>query len=124
MSTRELLKAVEQLKPTQLDRFVSDVIALKAQRQAPRLSANESDLLQKINRGLPLKQQKRWEYLVRKRDTRKLTPKEYQELLRLVDQIEELQTNRVKWITELARLRRTPVDELMQDLGIKTTGHG
>ncbi len=124
MSTRELLKAVERLKPSQLDRFVSDVIALKAQRQAPRLTAAETVLLQKINQGLSPPIRKKWQQLVRKRDARKLTPKEYQELLRLVDQIEELQTNRVKWMVQLAQLRKTSLDELIKELGIQTPGHG
>jgi hypothetical protein len=124
MSTKELLKAAERLKPSQLDRFVSDVIALKAQRNAPRLNEAESDLLQKINQGLPPDLQKRWKQLVRKRDARKLTPKEYQELLRLVDQIEELQTKRVKWMIQLAQLRKISVDELMKQIGVQTPTHG
>src|SRR6266478_1903973 len=95
MSTKELLQAVEKLRPSELDQFVSNVIALKAQRQAPHLTIAESDLLRKINQGLPRELKKRWNQLARKRDARKLNPKEYQELLHLVDQIEELQTKRV-----------------------------
>jgi hypothetical protein len=124
MSTKELLKAAEQLKPSQLDRFVSDVIALKAQRQAPRLTAAEAELLQKINQGLSPSARKKWQHLVRKRDARKLTPREYHELVRLVDQIEELQTNRLKWMVQLAQLRKTSVDDLLKELGIQTPGHG
>jgi len=41
MSTKELLQAVEKLHPSELDQFVSNVIALKAQRQAPRLTIAE-----------------------------------------------------------------------------------
>ena len=124
MSTKELLKAAERLKPSQLDRFVSDVIALKAQRQAPRLTATETTLLQNINQGLPPLVRKKWQHLVRKRDARKLTPKEYQELLRLVDQIEELQANRVKWMAQLAQLRKISLDELIKELSIQNPGHG
>src|SRR5260370_5812756 len=107
MSTKELLKVVGQLKPSELHRFVSDVIALKAQRQAPRLTIAETDLLRKINQGLPLNLLKKWKQLVRKRDARKLTPKEYQELIRLTDQIEHLQPNPVKSISHLPHIRMT-----------------
>ncbi len=124
MSTKELLQAVEKLRPSELDQFVSNVIALKAQRQAPHLTIAESDLLRKINQGLPRELKKRWNQLARKRDARKLNPKEYQELLHLVDQIEELQTKRVKWMIQLAQLRKTSIDELMKELGIQTPAHG
>jgi len=67
---------------------------------------------------------KRWNQLAGKRDARKLNPKEYQELLHLVDQIEELQTKRVKWMIQLAQLRKTSIDELMKELGIQTPAHG
>src|SRR5260370_1779573 len=98
MSTKELLQAVEKLRPSELDQFVSNVIALKAQRQAPHLTIAESDLLRKINQGLPPGLKKRWNHLPRKRAAGKLNPKEYKELLSLVDQIEELQKKQVKWM--------------------------
>jgi hypothetical protein len=123
MSTKELLKAVEQLKPSELDRFVSDVMALKAQRQAPRLTTAETDLLRRINHGLPPGVRKKWKQLVRKRDAQKLSPKEYQELIRLTDQIEELQANRVKFLLQLARIRKKPFDELVRELGIQPPKH-
>jgi hypothetical protein len=124
MSTKELLKAVEQLKPSELDRFVSDVIALKAQRKAPRLTNAETDLLRQINQGLPPDLQKKWGQLVRKRDDRKLSPKEYRELIRLSDKIEELQANRVKSMVQLARIRKKSLDELIRELGIQPPKNG
>jgi hypothetical protein len=124
MSTKELLKAVEQLKPSELDRFVSDVIALKAQREAPRLTLAETDLLLKINQGLSPNLRKKWGQLIRKRDARKLSPQEHRELIRLTDQIEALQANRVKWMVQLARIRNQPFDELVRELGIQPPNHG
>src|SRR5260370_29937360 len=124
MSTKEILKAVEQLKPSELDRFVSDVIALKAQRKAPRLTNAETDLLRQINQGLPPDLQKKWGQLVRKRDDRKLSPKEYRELIRLSDKIEELQANRVKSMVQLARIRKKSLDELIRQLGIQPPKNG
>ncbi|MFB2919107.1 MULTISPECIES: hypothetical protein [Aerosakkonema] len=49
LSSEDLLKAVEQLSQPDLERFVSQVIALQAQRKATKLPANEAELLLKIN---------------------------------------------------------------------------
>lgn len=46
MSTNELLKAVEQLGPDDMEVFTSQVIAMRAQRRAGSLSLSESELLE------------------------------------------------------------------------------
>lgn len=51
--TDELLKAVGRLSQPDLEQFVFQVIALRAQRQAPSLPRVESELLLKINEGIP-----------------------------------------------------------------------
>ncbi|WP_236556934.1 hypothetical protein [Calothrix sp. PCC 7507] len=53
LSSEELLKAVEQLSQGDLERFVSQVIALQAQRKASSLPQVEAELLLKINQGIP-----------------------------------------------------------------------
>jgi hypothetical protein len=54
LPTEQLLEAIEQLDQTELDEFVHRVIALRAKRQAPSLSKSESELLQRINQGIPV----------------------------------------------------------------------
>src|SRR4029077_9673389 len=66
LSRRDLLKATEQLDPAEFQQFVADVLGLRAQRQAPRLSTGESDLLLVINRGLPDDLQRRYRELIAK----------------------------------------------------------
>jgi hypothetical protein len=51
LPTDELLRAVGQLNQADLEQFVSQVIALRAKRQAPSLPRAESELLLKINEG-------------------------------------------------------------------------
>lgn len=41
VSREELLKAVEQLSPQELSQFVSQVLTLRARRDAPGLSATD-----------------------------------------------------------------------------------
>jgi hypothetical protein len=124
MSREELLKAVEQLQPPDLDRFVSEVIALRAHRQTQGLTPSETELLLKINQGLPPELRQKWDELMHKREAEKLTHQEYQELLRLTDQVEALQANRVKFMVELAQIRKKSLSELMQELGLRAPANG
>ncbi|MBM4467689.1 MAG: STAS/SEC14 domain-containing protein [Chloroflexi bacterium] len=119
LSTDELLKAAGQLSQTELEQFALQIVALRARRQAPSLPQGEAGLLFKINRGLPPAVQKRYDELVAKRRAESLTSDEYDELLRLTDQIENLEARRVEYLAELARLRQTSLTELMEDLGIR-----
>lgn len=116
--TDELLKAVGRLSPSDLEQFVSQVIALRAQRQTPSLSRAESELLFKINEGMPPDLQTRYNELIAKRQAETLTPEEYEELLRVTQQVEKLQARRVEYLVELARMRGVSLNTLMENLGI------
>jgi len=119
LSTDELLKAVGQLSQPELEQLAFQIIALRAQRQAPSLPQDEARLLLKINQGLPSEVQKRYDELIAKRRTESLTPDEYDELLRLTGQIENLEARRMEYLAELARLRQTSLTELIEDLDIR-----
>ena len=119
LSYNELLKAVEQLSLPELEQFVPQVIALRARHKAPTLPKDEADLLLKINQGMPPDIQKRYDKLITKRRAETLTPDEYSELLRLTDHIEKLEAKRVEYMAELARLRKTSLTALMEELGIR-----
>lgn len=120
MSSEELLNAVRKLSLSELEKFVSQVIALQAQRRAPSLPKAESELLLKINQGIPGDVQKRYKDLIAKRRSETLTPDEYDELLRMTDQIEALNVRRIEYLSELASLRKTSLSNLMEQLGIRT----
>jgi len=119
LSSDELLKAIQQLSLPELEQFVSQVIALQAQRKAPSLPHAEAELLIKINQGVAFEIQKRYDELIAKRRAETLTPDEHDELLRLTDQIEQLEAHRVEYLSKLAHLRRTSLTELMQNLDIR-----
>ena len=119
LSSSELLKAVGQLSQSELEQFVFQVIALQAQRKAPRLPRVEAQLLLKINRGVPPDIQPRYDELVAKRRAGTLTQSEHAELLRLTDRMEQLEAKRVEYLARLARLRKTSLTALMQDLNIR-----
>ncbi len=118
LSTSQLLKAVEQMSEDELDRFIGEVVALRANHRAPRLSRAESDLLTRINRGVPHDLQQRYDALIARRRGGILTEQEHDELLRLTEQVEELDVARVELLAELARLRKSTLPAVMADLGI------
>ena len=119
LSSQELLKAVEQLSLTDLEQFVSQVLLLQAQRKANSLPQAEAELLRKINQGIPSDTQKNYDELIAKRQDETLTPEEHRELLHLTEQIEKLQAQRLESLAELARLRKTSLTALMENLGIQ-----
>jgi hypothetical protein len=119
VSLDELLNGVGQLSLPELERFVTQAIALLAQRKSPSLSKDEAELLVKVNQGLSLDIQKRYDELVAKRKVEELTPDEHQELLNLIDEIEKADAERAKHLVELARLRGTSLAAVMEDLGIR-----
>ncbi len=123
-SSDELLQAVKQLSSSELEWLVWQVIALRAQRKAPGLSKDESELLLKINRGMPPDIQERYLELIDKRRSETLTPGEYDELLELTDAVEKRDAERVESLKELALIRNTSLTALMEDLHIQTPAYG
>lgn len=119
LSVEELSKAVSQLSKPDLERLVQQALALRAQRQAPSLPHTEAELLHKINQSIPPELQQRYDGLISKRKAETLTPEEHTELLQLTDRIENLEAQRIVYLTELAQLRQTTLSELMEQLGIQ-----
>ncbi len=85
----------------------------------PHLPETEADLLQKINQGLSPELWQRYHDLIDKRRAETLTPNEQADLIALSDQIEEANAQRIGWLIELARLRQTTLEVLMEQLGIR-----
>jgi len=124
LSINDLLEAVKQLNSSELEGFVWEIISLQAHQKAPGLSKDESELLLKINQGIPPGIQDRYDELIAKRQSETLTPDEYDELLRLTDQVKKLDAKRVEYLKELARIRQTSLTALMEDLHIQTPAYG
>ena len=120
VSSDELLKAAGRLSLSDLERFVSEVIALQARRKAPGLPQAEAELMLKINQGIPSDLGQRCSELITKRRSQTLTPDEHSELLNLTEQMENLEAQRVEHLAELARIRGTTLAALMTSLGIRT----
>lgn len=115
----ELVKAAEQLPQIDLENLTAQVLTLKARRAAPELSKNEAELLRNINQGMPDELQNRYRELIAIRRAGTLTESEHAELLHLTNQIEKYDTERLKYLTELARIRKISLTKLLDELGIE-----
>ena len=122
LAGEQLLKAVARLDLPELEQFVAQVITLQAQRKAPSISNSETDLLLKINQGIPDALRQRYADLIQKRKQEMLAITEQAELLQLTGQVEKLETQRIEYLAELADLRKTTLVGLIKELGIQTMG--
>jgi hypothetical protein len=118
LSPDDLLQAVGQLNSPELDDFVQRVLLLRAGRVSRSLGQEETALLRRINDAFPPGLMSRQQELIRRRDARTISPEELEELIRLTDQIEGLQAERVGALIELGQLRQTTLDQVMRELGI------
>lgn len=123
VDSEQLLHAALQMPRAELEQFVARLLALKIRQDTPHLSQTESELLCKINQGIPLATQQRLDALIAKRQAQTLTVGEHQELLQITEQIERFDVERLQHLIDLATLRQITLDELMQQLGIKPTPH-
>lgn len=119
LSAEELLKAVEQLSEQELEQFFDKIVKMRAQQSAPRLSLQESELIARINQPMALDIRQLYDDLMAKRRASSLTEKEYEELLRLTNEVEKSDAERVRCLVELASIRNLPIDDLMNQLGIQ-----
>lgn len=109
----KLLEGVAQLAPPDFERFFSQVLMLRANRNpAPA----EAVLLERINKNLTSGEQQRYDALTAKQRHTALTPEEHRELLALVDIIEDIHLGRVEALTALAQLRQTSCAALADEL--------
>ena len=123
LSFEQLLSAARQMSRRELHHFIEQMLLLRAQHERGALPIAESELLLKINQPVPVEMQRRYDELIARRDERTLTPEEHQELLRLTDQVETLEAERIGRLIELAKLRQVSFDEVMRQLGLPPLPH-
>ena len=67
VSPEELLKAVDQLGPAELEHLLARVLALRAHHKAPSVAADEAALLRALNEGIPPDLRARYDELIDRR---------------------------------------------------------
>lgn len=122
-SVAELIDNAARLDKREFENFFKKIILLRAQRQPDVLPAEESELLQKINRGFPDSKWQRLDFLNGKLEDGALTKEEHVELLKLIDRYEAYTLQRARYLAQLAMLRKVSIDDLIESLGIRPGHH-
>ncbi|MBK1989818.1 STAS/SEC14 domain-containing protein [Sphaerospermopsis aphanizomenoides BCCUSP55] len=120
VSSEEILKAVEQLHQPDLEKFVSQVIILHTQKKSAKLLKDEVEFFLHNHHNLYSDTPIYCHQLISRTEDENLTEEEYRELLRLSEQIDKLQAQRLEYLAELAHLHGISLMELMQNLGFQT----
>jgi hypothetical protein len=119
MTTEDLLTALEQLEPGEVERIARRLLYIQARRRAGNLSTREAELLQRIQQEKRSGFKERFDALNAKRRTFTLTTEEHDELLRLIEESEAFTVQRLEALGELAQLRHMTLPALMKQLGLK-----
>ena len=118
-----LFQTLSSLNLSDLDQVMTKVINLRKQKLPTVLSRTETQLLKKINITAPNEIQKRYNFLYSKRKKETLTDDNYQELLELTTYMESLNVKRLENLIELAKNRNLTLDELSEQLQLKSNFH-
>lgn len=123
MSIDELIKAANQLNETDLNQLLHQIVVLRARRKTPILPEEEAELLLKINQGIPSDIRTSYQILREKREAETLDDKEYESLIQLSNQIEQIGAQRLEALAKLAQLRQVSLLDLMETLGIQSVSY-
>ena len=107
------------MTPEEFDAFIERAVSLRVQSKPSSLSPEETELIKRINRGLPAELSKRAARLTQRRKKGILTADEHHELLELTHAAETRDADRAAALLELAKLRRVPLRSLMKQMGIE-----
>ena len=89
---------------------------------------NENQLVSRLRQlgEYPGEKQRRLDELLARNRDEQLAPdgKEHQELIRLTDEWEQRRAEQMAMLSELAKLRKTTLDEVMRDFDLSVPAHG
>ena len=121
ITTENLLNAVTQMPEREYERFIEKANKLRKKHFTDKKSRKESDLIFKINTIFPTDKRERYNELYARFRESNLSETEHQELLSLNEEFEILNAKRIKYVSELAKLRHQTLEEVIADLQIKSS---
>jgi hypothetical protein len=113
-----VIQGMGKLNNSDLEKVLSRISIMLAQKKAPNFPKQEAKLRLKINQSLDEAVLQRYASLNQLMKENKLSEEEHQELMQLIDEVELANAKRLKATIELANLRAITVDELMEQLNI------
>ncbi len=115
----QLIQTVEQLDASELEQLIAQAIRVQNKRKILSLPNDQSLLLQQITQCIPINLQKRYDFLIGKRQDNTLTDEEYQELINLGVHIEAIDVKRLENLTELATLRQMSLNSVIEEFQLQ-----
>lgn len=107
-----------------LESYALTALQERVRREVPAdPPETESDLLERINTGLPPATWFRYQELTAKRRADTLPDVEYPELLCLTEEVELWNARRLETLLQLARLREVPLRSLVEEMGLAPAPH-
>ena len=103
-----------------LESFAEEVSEIIARRKSPNLSDAETELLKKINEGIPSAAMEKYNLLKAKQKNVGLTEWEQEDLDKIIDFIEKKEAELLSYLISLARLRKVSLNKLRKQLGVKS----
>lgn len=105
------------------DIFVAQVLQQHLRRREIAVSEAEAELLTQINVGLSAQEWRRLYQLREKVESETLRADERSELLLLTDRLENANAQRMDALIKLAALRRTTLDALLDEFGLRPSAN-
>jgi hypothetical protein len=99
--------------------YVAKVLERHLHKQSVTVSEPEAELLAQINLGLSGQDWRRYYQLREKLEDETLQGDEQPELIRITDRIEIANAKRIEALIKLAALRRTTLDALLDEFGLR-----
>ena len=119
----DIVNGVAQMATSEFEQFVEKIMALRISRRVPSLSKQETELIQKINEGVPDEVRLRFRFLRERMLDEVILPDEYEELMKLTEQIEISDSERMINLVELSQLRNVSLETVMEQLDIQTPAY-
>jgi len=113
------LQAIGRLSKSEFDSLLLQIKKLRIKNYPVITSKKENELLKTINSSLPATTNRIYENLLTKKQKGVLSDNEYAELLDITEQREALQEEKLRSMIELAKLRNTTLDEIVEQLQLK-----
>lgn len=115
---RQLQELAKQQGMT-TESFVAHVLESIA-KQKDLTKASETELLQQLDLGFTEAQWHDYYELITLRNEERLTDKQQEQLITFTNHLEEANAKRMAVLVELAKRRKQPLANVMEDLGIHT----
>jgi hypothetical protein len=125
LSVSDIVKRASALEKKEFETLFEKLSTLRLQKNGvPVMNADESALIDAINKGFTSENLDRLHYLDWKLEFSALTENEASESLLLAEAFENYSVERLKNLSQLAALRKISIDALIKQFGVTPQVHG